>query len=74
VSSAEAYQMHAYASAYGCHDVRLLHPWHSDLLGFAGHVYELATTGTTKPLLRLGFVDVKRSPLMLVGVDLGQQG
>jgi hypothetical protein len=46
----------------------LLYPWHSGLLGFGGHFYQLATTAPVKPLLRLGFVDVGRSPLMLVGL------
>lgn len=69
VAPADAYQMHAYASAYGCREVTLLYPWHSGLQAFSGHFYQLATTGPVKPLLRLGFVDVRRSPLTLVGLD-----
>jgi hypothetical protein len=69
VAWADAYQMHAYASAYGCREMTLLYPWHSGLRAFAGHFDELSTTGPVKPLLRLGFVDVSRSPLMLIGLE-----
>lgn len=69
VASADTYQMHAYASAYGCREVTLLYPWHSGLRALPGHFYQLATTGPVKPLLRLGFVDVGRSPLTLIGLE-----
>ncbi len=69
VASSDAYQMHAYASAYGCREMTLIYPWHSRLRASSGHFYRLSSTGPVKPLLRLGFVDVTRSPLMLVGLE-----
>jgi 5-methylcytosine-specific restriction enzyme subunit McrC len=69
VAPADAYQMHAYASTYGCREVTLVYPWHSGVRGPSGHVFQLATTGPVQPLLRLAFVDVRKSPLVLIGFD-----
>lgn len=62
-SHADVYQMHAYASAYGCSSLTLVYPWHSDLSTAAPVAYELSTTGPTAPILRVALIDVSRSPL-----------
>jgi 5-methylcytosine-specific restriction enzyme subunit McrC len=62
-SSADVYQMHAYASAYGCSRLTLVYPWHSGLRTDARVSYELSTTGPDTPILQVATVDVSRRPL-----------
>jgi 5-methylcytosine-specific restriction enzyme subunit McrC len=58
---ADVYQMHAYAAAYQCRDVRLIYPWHSGL------------TGSKETTLELVAIDGETISLTVICVDLDEQ-
>ena len=61
----DVYQMLAYAAAFGCHDVRLIYPWHPGLAGARAAEIRLAPVQGRVPVLRVGCVDVYDDELPL---------
>ncbi len=57
-----AYQMNAYAAAYGCEEVTLIYPWHEGLEGAHPTLYRLPPAGG------------REVNLHVVGVDVGMDG
>jgi len=68
-SEADMYQMHAYASAYGCHELLLIYPWRIDRSPAAEGAIHLPPLSGRAPMVRLGFIDVCDERLPLVGGD-----
>lgn len=57
-SESDAYQMHAYASAFGCHELQLIYPWHADLFSAQATEIQLPPVHGRGVTLRLNCVDV----------------
>lgn len=63
-AAADAYQMHAYAAAYGCEDLCLVYPYHSGLEGAIAVSFKFPHIGGAHPpRLHLAFVDVGQDGL-----------
>lgn len=58
---ADVYQMLAYASAFRCERLALVYPWHDGLTGTKETSYELPLSGSLKPTLTVGCIDVRNS-------------
>ena len=57
-SEADIYQMHAYASAFRCHELALIYPWRADLRPATVGEFHLPTVEGRSPVVRVVCVDV----------------
>lgn len=62
----DVYQMHAYASAYGCSELALIYPWHSELKMATDTIFELPRLPAGVPKIRVIAVDLSRDPIRTV--------
>lgn len=68
-AEADLYQMHAYAAAFGCHDLQLIYPWHAGLAGARQAEIRLPLLNGRPPVLRVNCIDVHSDELpLLIGV------
>lgn len=64
-SSADLYQMQAYASAYQCEELALIYPWHSGLAGSKPTSLSLPPLGSLRPVVHMLCVDVQNDEFPL---------
>ncbi|MBI3350813.1 MAG: hypothetical protein HY020_26900 [Burkholderiales bacterium] len=57
-SGADLYQMHAYASAFACHELQLIYPWHAALSRAQPSEIRLPDVQGRAPVLRVNCIDV----------------
>ncbi len=54
----DVYQLHAYASVFGCDQLALIYPWQDHLAQALETVFKLPTTGATAPRLSVMAIDI----------------
>ncbi|MGQ3053579.1 MAG: McrC family protein [Roseateles sp.] len=57
-SGPDLYQMHAYAAAFGCHELQLIYPWHAALASTLPSEIRLPEVRGRFPALRVNCIDV----------------
>jgi 5-methylcytosine-specific restriction enzyme subunit McrC len=62
---ADMYQMHAYATAFACHDLILLYPWRADLAQARAMEYQLPKFNGRAPVVGVACIDVQSDDLPL---------
>lgn len=64
-AEADLYQMHAYASAFGCSELRLIYPWRAELARAQASIIRLPASLGTGPTLHVNCIDVHSDELSL---------
>ena len=59
----DLYQLHAYASVFGCGQLALVYPWDDSLFAARETVFELPPAGSLKPKVTVVCMDVTRDDL-----------
>jgi 5-methylcytosine-specific restriction enzyme subunit McrC len=65
-SQTDVYQMHAYATAFGCEHLALIYPWHSGLAGSRETTFELPLSGERRSVVSVVCIDLRNDPIRTV--------